>query len=75
MTDRAICGGRKSVCKTAVCFGDNKETFASGRLTETKGRQSRQPNPHTKDLTRAEMGMVTGGNFEEMLYIHGNSPF
>jgi len=73
MTNRAICGCGESVCKTTICFGDDEQLFFNRRNIKAERRHTHQSQPHAEDLAWAEVGMITGGEVEERLEVHGYS--
>jgi hypothetical protein len=67
MTDGALSRGGNSVYETTVRFGDDEETLARWRRVETESRHPHQAEANAEDLSRAEVGMVAGGEFKEVV--------
>jgi hypothetical protein len=55
MPHGAIGRGGESGCKTTICFGNDKQTLFIGRSVEAESRHASKSQPHTEDLTRAEV--------------------
>jgi hypothetical protein len=64
VTDGAARCRCDTVYKTSIRFGDDEHFLLGGWFREAKRDHACQPNPHAKDLARADVCVVAGGSFE-----------
>ena len=65
MARRAISGGTEPIQETAVHLDDDEQSLPGRRQVKPKCAQTRLPHPGAKDLARAEVSVISHGNFED----------